>query len=119
MEKLYLTHGKTLSIYHHRNNCGENVHGKIVDCQRKNICIVLINTRNGKIGVGQVAVKGAVTSPPPKFTGVLDCLKAARIIENICRIERHLWRSFFCVDNCGGYMYMENLAHVPRIDDKM
>ena len=35
--------------------------GKIVGCQRKNICIVLINTRNGKIGVGQVAVTGAVT----------------------------------------------------------
>jgi hypothetical protein len=43
MEKLYLTRGKTLSIYRHRNNCGENVCGKIVGCQRKNICIVLIN----------------------------------------------------------------------------
>nr|DAF70920.1 MAG TPA: hypothetical protein [Caudoviricetes sp.] len=31
MEKLYLTHGKTLSIYHHRNNCGENVTEKILD----------------------------------------------------------------------------------------
>nr|DAP96033.1 MAG TPA: hypothetical protein [Caudoviricetes sp.] len=43
MEKLYLTHGKTLSIYHHRNNCGENVYGKIVCFQRKNICIVVVN----------------------------------------------------------------------------
>lgn len=63
MEKLFLTHGKILSIYSHRNNCGENVCGKIIGCQRKNTCIVLINTRNGKIGVGQVAVAGAVTSP--------------------------------------------------------
>ena len=93
--------------------------GKIVDCQRKNICIVIINTRNGKIGVGQVAVNGAVTSPPPKFTGVLDCLKAARIIENICRIERSIWALFFCVDNCEGFVFMENLTHAPRINDKM
>lgn len=28
--KLYLTYGKTLGIYRHRNNCGENVCGKIV-----------------------------------------------------------------------------------------
>lgn len=36
MEKLFLTYGKALSIYSHRNNCGENVCGKIVGCQRKN-----------------------------------------------------------------------------------
>ena len=40
--------------------------GKIVGCQRKNTCIVLINTRNGKIGVGQVAVNGAATSEDVK-----------------------------------------------------
>lgn len=34
---------KTLSIYHHRNNCEGNVCGKIVGCQRKNICIVVVN----------------------------------------------------------------------------
>lgn len=68
--------------------------------------------RNGKRS-GQVAVKGAVTSPPPKFTGVLDCLKAARIIENICRIERPVMgRSFFCTDNYEDYMYVENLDHM-------
>lgn len=43
MEKMYLTHGKTLSIYHHRNNCGGIVYGKIVGCPRKNICIVVVN----------------------------------------------------------------------------
>ena len=74
--------------------------------------------RNGKRS-GQVAVKGAVTSPPPKFTGVLDGLKAARIIENICRIERSIWALFFCADNCRDSVYMENLAHAPRINDKM
>nr|DAZ82144.1 MAG TPA: hypothetical protein [Caudoviricetes sp.] len=28
-------------------------------------------------------------------------------------------RSFFCVENYGGYMYMENLAYTSRINDKM
>lgn len=61
MEKLYLTYGKTLSIYRHRNNCGGIVYGKIVGCTRKNICIVLINaSATEKIGAGQVAVSGAV-----------------------------------------------------------
>ena len=60
MEKLCFTHGKTLSIYRHRNNCGGIVYGKIVGCLRKNTCILLINTHaTEKIGVGQVAVKGA------------------------------------------------------------
>lgn len=60
MEKLYLTYGKTLGIYRHRNNCGEIVYGKIVGCPRKNICIVVVNeSATEKIGVGQVAVSGA------------------------------------------------------------
>lgn len=62
MEKLYLTHVKTFGIYRHRNNYGENVCVKIVDCQRKNICIVVVNIyATEKIGVGQVAVAGAET----------------------------------------------------------
>ena len=44
MEKLFLTYGKTLSIYSHRNNCGENVCGKIVACPTENMRIVLVNT---------------------------------------------------------------------------
>lgn len=50
--------------------------------------------RNGKIGVGQVAVSGAGTFTA-EDTERLVILKAARNNWNICRIERHLWRSFF------------------------
>nr|DAZ82145.1 MAG TPA: hypothetical protein [Caudoviricetes sp.] len=45
MEKLFLTYGKTLSIYSHRNNCGENVCGKIVGCHTENMRIVVVNER--------------------------------------------------------------------------
>lgn len=43
IEKLYLTHRKTFSIYRHRNNCVGIVYGNIVGCLRKNICIVVVN----------------------------------------------------------------------------
>ena len=42
------THGKSTMV-DHTESCGENVNGKIVGCQWKNMCIVLINTRNGKV----------------------------------------------------------------------
>jgi hypothetical protein len=51
MEKLFLTHGKILSIYSHRNNCGGIVYGKIVGCLRKNICIVVVNESATEKGV--------------------------------------------------------------------
>lgn len=69
------------------------------------------HTRNGKIGVGQVAVSGA-ESLTAEDTECLVILKRRGITGNICRIERHLWRSFFCTDNYEDYMYTENLDHI-------
>ena len=52
--------------------------GKIVDCQRKNMCIVVVNeSATEKIGVGQVAVSGA-ESLTAEDTECLVILKAAR-----------------------------------------
>lgn len=73
-----MTHGKILSIYRHRNNCVGIVYRKIVDCPRKNICIVVVNGHaTEKIGVGQVAVNGAGTFTA-EDTERLVILKAAR-----------------------------------------
>lgn len=64
--------------------------------------------RNGKIGVGQVAVNGAGTFTA-EDTERLVILKAARNNWNICRIERSYRALFFCADNYEDYMYVENL----------
>lgn len=77
MEKLFLTYGKTFSIYRHRNNCGENVCGKIVACPRKNARIVVVNehTQRKNWSWSSCGKRRGNTLPPKTIGGYPIVLK--------------------------------------------